>query len=148
MKSKRLPAALVALFLCPAGAAEITLIPTRDLAFGAFVAGPGKITVPVVGARSTSGGVIALSSDGGNTAQFSVTGDETATYAITLPADGIVSLSNGSSSMPVNGFTSSPIEGGTLVGTQVISVGATLDVFEGQATGSYSGSFSVTIEYN
>lgn len=148
MKSKWLPAALAALFLCPAGAAEITLVPTRDLAFGAFVAGTGAVTIPAAGARSTSGGVIALSSDGGSAAQFSVSGDEGATYAISLPADGTVFLGNGGSSMPVNQFTSSPSPGGTFLGTQVISVGATLDVVEGQATGSYSGSFTLVVDYN
>lgn len=148
MKPKLLPAALVALSLCPAHAAEITLVPTRDLAFGAFVAGSGRVTISPSGARSTSGGVVALSSDGGNAAQFSLTGDEAATYAISLPADGAVSLSNGSNTMPVNGFTSSPTLGGTFFGTQVISVGATLDVIEGQATGFYSGNFTVIVDYN
>lgn len=148
MKPKWLSAALVALFLCPAGAAEIALIPTRDLAFGAFVAGTGTVTMTAAGARSTSGGVIALSSESGSAAQFSVTGDEAATYAISLPADGTVFLVNGGSTMPVNAFTSSPLAGGTFFGTQVISVGATLDVAEGQATGSYSGSFTVIVDYN
>lgn len=148
MKSKWLPAALAALCLCPASAAEIALVPTRDLSFGAFVAGTGSVTIPAVGARSTSGGVVGFSSDGGSAAQFSVTGDEGATYAITLPADGTVLLGNGSSNMPVNRFVSSPSPGGTIFSTQVISVGATLDVVDGQATGSYSGSFTVIVDYN
>lgn len=148
MKSKWPPAALAALCLCPAGAAEISVVPGRDLAFGAFVAGIGSVTIPTSGARSTSGGVVGLSSDGGSAAQFSVTGDEGATFAITLPADGTVFLGNGSSNMPVNGFVSSPSSGGTFLGPQMISVGATLDVVEGQPTGSYSGSFIVIVDYN
>lgn len=148
MKSKWALAALASLCICPAGAAEVALVPTRDLAFGAFVAGEGAVTIPATGARSTSGGVIAISSDGGNAAQFSATGDEGTTYAITLPADGTVFLSNGISNMPVNRFTSSPSAEGTFLGTQVISVGATLEVAAEQAAGSYSGSFTVIVDYN
>ena len=147
MKSKWLPVGLAALFLCPAGAAEITLDHTRDLAFGAFVSSTGTVTIAPSGTRTTTG-VIALSNDPGNSAQLSVTGDEGATFAISLPADGMVFLDNGSSNMPVNRFTSSPFPIGTVSGTQVISVGATLDVVAGQSTGSYSGNFTVTIEYN
>ncbi|MDQ3269910.1 MAG: DUF4402 domain-containing protein [Pseudomonadota bacterium] len=143
-----LVALLLALWVCPAVAAEITIVPTQDLAFGSFVAGTGSVTMLPGGARSTSGGVIGLSSDGGTAAQFSVSGDPGATFAITLPANGTVFLSNGSSNMPVNGFVSSPSSGGTFLSTQVISVGATLDVAEGQPTGAYSGTFLVIVDYN
>lgn len=148
MKSKWLPVALGVLFPCSAEAAEIVVVPTRELAFGAFVAGPGKVVIPAVGARTRIGSVILLSSDGGSMAQFSVTGDDGTTFAISLPADGMVFLDNGSSNMPVNKFTSNPSATGSISGTRMISVGATLDVAAGQATGSYSGNFTVIVDYN
>lgn len=141
-------AALLALFACPASAADIVVVQTRGLSFGAFVAGTGTVTVSPAGSRNTTGGVIAVGSDGGSAAQFTATGDQAATYAITLPADGSVFLANGSSTMAVNGFTSSPSAGGTFISTQVISVGATLFVVDGQVKGSYTGSFTVTVDYN
>lgn len=141
--------ALSALCLGPADAAEISIVPTRALAFGSFVAGTGSVTIQPGGARTTTGGVLGLSVDSGTAAQFSMTGNLDATYAITLPADGTVFLGNGSSTMPVKGFVSSPASGGTfLVDTQVISVGATLDVVAGQLTGPYSGSFTLIVNYN
>ena len=102
------------------------------------------------GARTTSGNVVTLSADPGQAAQFLVSGDPSTTYAITLPVDGTVVLSNGAIDMPVSGFVSDPAANGVLPGSgsQLLSVGATLHVAAGQPAGSYSGSFSVTVNYN
>lgn len=132
------------------GAAEIGIAATQQLSFGKFVAGAGTVTVHPSGARSVAGSVVALDGDPGQAAQFTVSGDAAASYALTLPGNGIVMLSNGSSSMPVNGFASSPPSGGTLSGdgTRIVTVGATLEVGNGQPPGAYSGSFTVIVEYN
>jgi hypothetical protein len=132
-------------------AAVIAISNTQGLAFGKFVAGSaGSVTVSPGGVRSTSGGVVLMSSGAGAAAQFAVSGDANATYVISLPADGTVSLASGANSMAVNTFTSSPSPTGTLGagGTQTLSVGATLSVGSNQASGSYSGSFDVTVNYN
>ena len=52
--------------------------------------------------------------------------------------------------MQVNTFVSSPSGTGTLSGggTETLSVGATLNVGVAQATGTYAGTFTVTVEYN
>lgn len=132
-------------------AAVIAISTTQELAFGKFVAGSGgSVIVSPAGARSASGGVVLVPSSSGSAAQFSVSGDANATYAISLPADGTVSLASGTNSMAVNTFTSSPSPTGTLGagGAQTLSVGATLSVGSNQAIGSYSGTFDVTVEYN
>lgn len=124
---------------------------TQSLAFGSLVAGSGgSITVSPASVRSASGGVVLVPSGPGAAAQFSVTGDPSATYAISLPANGVVSLTSGANSIAVNTFTSSPNLTGTLSigGSQTLYVGATLDVGSNQPSGSYSGSFSVTVNYN
>lgn len=133
-----------------AAAAEVQLSNTQALSFGRFVAGAGSVTISPSGARSTTGGVLALGSDPGQAAQFLITGDPNATVSIGLPSNGTVSLSNGSQSMPVNNFTSSPASTAVLAGggSQVLNVGATLQVSAGQGAGAYSGSFSITIDYN
>lgn len=134
----------------PAQAAEVGLVNTQPLAFGSFTVGSGSVSISPSGARTASGEVVGLSADPGHAAQFTVDGDPAMTYAISLPADGTVTLSNGTSSMPVNGFTSDPAGSGVLSGSgsQVLSVGATLEVTASQPPGSYSGGFTVTVNYN
>lgn len=135
-------------------AASISISKTQALSFGKFVAGNGSITISPAGARSATGGVITLSSDPGQAAQFMVTGDAFATYLVTLPADGTVTMDNGGNRLSVNAFTSSPAFAGVLSGggTQLLSVGARLDVIAGKSTGAYSGSISgsvmVEVDYN
>lgn len=132
-------------------AAAIAISNTQELVFGKFAAGAGgSVIVSPAGARSASGGVVLLSSSSGIAAQFSVSGDANATYTISLPDDGTVSLASGANSMAVNTFTSSPSPTGTLGagGTQTLSVGATLTVSGNQPIGSYSGAFVVTVDYN
>lgn len=131
--------------------ASIGITNTQPLSFGKFVAGNGSITISPAGARSATGGVIGLSSSGpGQAAQFMVTGDAFTTYAVTLPADGTVTMDNGGNYLSVNAFTSSPASAGALSGggSQLLSVGARLDVIAGKATGAYSGSLMVEVDYN
>ncbi len=134
-------------------AADIAIAITNPVALGfsMFVAGSGgTVVVDTGGVRSATGGVVLVPSGAGAAAQFSVTGGATHTYAITLPANGVVSLVSGTNSMAVNTFTSSPSLTGTLGagGTQTLFVGATLSVGSNQPIGSYSGSFDVTVNYN
>ena len=133
----------------PAGAQ--TIVNTGSLAFGSFLAGSGgTVAVSAGGGRSKSGGVIFLNQgESGAAAQFTVTGTPSAVYAITLPVDNFVTLSDGSHTMAVNSFVSNPSGTGTLSGggSQILSVGATLIVNNSQASGSYSGSFDVTVNY-
>ncbi|MBH2010019.1 MAG: DUF4402 domain-containing protein [Xanthomonadaceae bacterium] len=136
----------------PAAQAQ-SIANTGDLSFGSFVAGSGgTIAVTTGGGRTKTGGVMLVAQGGGSTAaQFSVSGTAAATYAITLPANDTVTLSDGNShTMAVNSFVSSPSATGTLSGggTQSLSVGATLTVGNAQPPGSYAGSFPVTVSYN
>lgn len=129
----------------------IAISNTQGLVFGRFVAGSGgAVTVSPAGGRSASGGVVLVPSGPGAAAQFVVSGDANLSYAISLPGNGVVSLTSGVNSMAVNNFTSSPSPTGTLGagGTQTLFVGATLSVGSNQASGSYTGAFDVTVNYN
>jgi len=141
----------LALLAAAGTAGAQTLSNTSPLSFGAFTAGSGgTIVLSTAGARSKSGGVLLVSQGGAAAAaQFSVTGTASAVYTITLPVDGTVLLSDGSNSMALNGFASSPAGTGILSGggTAVLSIGATLTVGNAQAPGSYTGSFNVTVNY-
>ncbi|MBI3349288.1 MAG: DUF4402 domain-containing protein [Burkholderiales bacterium] len=142
------------LLLALAGAATQaqTLTNTAALSFGAFTAGAGgTITVNAAGARTKTGSVILVNQGGtAAAAQFTISGTPSAVFTISLPVDGTVFLSDGAAgSMALNGFVSSPASTGVLSGggTQQISVGATLSVGSAQATGGYTGSFNVTVNY-
>ncbi len=129
-----------------------TLTNPQPLVFGSFAPGlsSGTVTVNAAGARSAGGGVFLVSSGAGSAASYTVGGTGSASYAITLPANGVVVLTSGPNSMAVNNFVSSPALTGVIGGggTQTLMVGATLSVGSQQPTGSYSGSFNVTVEYN
>jgi hypothetical protein len=99
----------------------------------------------------------ATSSDGASTSgvaaagAFTVTGLTDATYVITLPLDGDVTLTSGANSMAVTGFTSSlgaTGSTGTLTGgSDDITVGATLNLGANQPVGTYNGTYVITVEY-
>ena len=145
--------AVAACLLGTPAAQTQTIANTGSLSFGSFVAGTGgTIAVAASGERSKTGAVILVPQGGGGTAaQFTVSGTAAATYAITLPSNDTVSLSDGNShSMAINWFVSYPSATGILSGggTQMLRVGATLTVDNAQAPGSYAGSFSVIVNYN
>jgi hypothetical protein len=112
----------------------------------------GTVILAPAGTRSTSGGVT-LPVNAGTVSQaiFNVSGTPAYTYAITLPAVA-TTVTSGANTMTVTAFTSSPTPTGVLngAGTEVLNVGATLNVGANQASGTYvSGTpFSVTVNYN
>ncbi len=130
----------------------IAISKNADMAFGKFIAGNGgTISMATNGAR-TAGGAVTLFNQGStsNAASFAVTGEGAYTYAITLPANSTVNVSDGAShTMGVSSFVSNPSGTGILTaGAQTLLVGATLTASSGQAPGNYTGSFNVTVDYN
>ncbi len=124
----------------------------QSLSFASFVAGSGgSVTVSTDGNRNAGGGVVLIRSSQGTAAQFTVSGDPNAAYTIQLPDNDFVSLTGPGTDMFINNFVSTPsdVEGKLGAGgSQALSVGGTLNVGSGQAPGSYSGTFSVTVSYN
>jgi len=124
-----------------------------DLVFGTIGASAtaGTVTIDPAGARSASTGM-KLIGTGTTAAVFTVTGEPLATYAITLPTVPY-SLTNGSQTMNITAFSSTPSATGALAattGVQTLSVGATLGVGINQVAGTYTGTapFTVTVNYN
>jgi hypothetical protein len=86
---------------------------------------------------------------------FSVTGEPNATITITLPGDGVASLTHsggaGSGQLPLSSFTDSG--GGSLTldgsGNGAFTVGATLafDAIATDTAGDYTGTYDVTVAY-
>jgi hypothetical protein len=142
------------LLICPllAGAAQAqTVTPTQSLSFGRFIASAGgTVSVDVNGARSRGGSVILLQPSAASSATVRITdadpSNASKSFFITLPDT--ATLSNGSSTMSLSNFVSSPDGIGTLIaGSKSVAIGATLSIAPQQAPGNYSGSFQVTINY-
>jgi len=132
----------------PIGIANTTAMNFGNVAVSATV--PGTVVLDPAGLRTPTGGVTLPATAGTVAAAvFNVTGADGYTYAITLPAT--LTISFGAINMTVDTFTSTPSGTGSLAGgSQVLSVGATLNVAAAQAAGTYTSvtPFTVTVNYN
>lgn len=131
----------------------IAISNTAVMNFGnvAVSAAAGTVVLTPAGSRSVTGGCTLPATTGTFTAaSFNVTGADGYSYAITLPSTP-TTISNGVINMTVDTFTSTPSGTGTLGGgSQVLNVGATLNVAGNQAAGPYLSAtpFDVTVNYN
>lgn len=133
--------------------APLTIQKAGDLSFGNVAVGQtgGTVVITPAGSRSSTGDVQLSPANPGTitAASFNLTGQGTYGFSITLPADGTVTVSDGTNTMALNSFTSNPSGSGALTaGAATIGVGATLVVAGGQPTGAYTGTFVVTVAYN
>jgi len=126
-----------------------------DLSFGNVIKGAGTIVVAPAGTRTGTAALLPGDQVGIVTAAvFTVTGEGSNTYAITLPSSDYTitnTTGSGGETMTVNAFTSTPSGTGTLAsGSQELRVGATLNVSDGQVSGVYTNAtgFDVTVNYN
>ena len=133
----------------------INLLKVRDLSFGNIAAGETSGTVVLAptaaGIRSASGGVTLPAWSGTvQSAKFIVSGVDGYTYSIILPSASIT-LSDGTHSMTIDNFTSIPSGSGLFTpGSQIIYVGATLNVNANQEEGDYESTedIEITVNYN
>ncbi|MEM1035713.1 MAG: DUF4402 domain-containing protein [Pseudomonadota bacterium] len=102
------------------------------------------VIVSATGAKTCGAELTCLTTDH-TAAAFNVTGEDARTYTISLPSS--VQISNGSQNMDVDNFTGSKASGTLTSGADSFTVGGTLDVGANQAAGEYTGTFTVTVEY-
>lgn len=133
--------------------AALSISNVGSLAFGTFAArSDGTVAVAPDGTRSKTGGVILISIGSASAAAFLVSDNDPANasraYNIGLPEQEQITLSNGTASITVTDFVSSPPYQGRLTdGVQMLHVGASLHAPAGLPPGDYSGTFSVTVIY-
>jgi len=139
--------------------APIAIAKNVDMYFGnvavSSTAGTVLMTASATPTRTPSGGVTLPTTATGTptAAKFTVTGEGVYTYAITLPASALTLDESGvgTATMTVNTFSSTPSATGTLTaGSQIVYVGATLNVGASQVAGLYENTtgFAVIVNYN
>ncbi len=146
-------AAMAATTTSPANAqilTSATISNTAPLEFGRLASGlVGTVTISTGGVRGFTGGVTLATGTTPSAAAFDVTGDSGATYTITLPTTDVTITDLTTDTLVVNNFSSSPTSPGTFTGgTDVLSVGAILQVPANSPAGAYTGNFSVSVDYN
>ena len=153
LRRHALPAGAAVLVAARDSAAQqLTIGNLRALDFGRFVAGSGgAITISPTGLRSRTGGVVLLNSPSTGQAMFSIGrsgNEEGKAVVISLPPNGSTLLSSGSASMAVNAFVVEPASLlSRTAGGATLSVGATLVVAPDQAPGTYTGTLSLSVNY-
>jgi len=131
----------------------LTLTKVSDMDFGTIAVGTsvGTVVLASDNTRTFSGGASMVPPANGVAASFTVAGQASETFAITLPADGTVTLTGPGDPMPVSAFNHSAGATPALnaTGTAAFTVGATLSTAASQASGAYtSANFPVTVSYN
>ena len=128
----------------------LQLTEDNGLDFGqAAVNGAGTIVVSADGTSDAcTGGVVCAGLK--VPATFTATGAPNIGLAATLPASATLNRVGGGASMTADNFTVYWIGGSGLdaTGTRSLQVGATLNVANGQLTGVYNGTYTMTVNYN
>jgi hypothetical protein len=131
----------------------ISITKVQDMNFGhvSVESGAGSVTLSPTGlSRSSAGNVDIVEGGDVSVASFKVKGYQGATFSISLP-ESPVEIFNGSKSMVVSNFTSTPNGSSDLAdGSKEVKVGATLYVSGDQSLGEYNtiNPFPVTVNYN
>lgn len=133
-------------------------LPMHFGTMGVLAGTGGTCVVTTAGVRSaTSGVTLSAMAPLMSLATYTVTGEPTYTYAITLPASITVTKAVTLETMTIGTLLAKSVSGaesntatGTLEagGTEQFSIGGTLNVAAAQVAGAYAGTFNVTVAYN
>jgi hypothetical protein len=128
--------------------APLEISNVTDLYFGTIAPSTTVADTVVVladGSRKCGPALTCLTADH-TAAAFEVTGEADASYTISLPRE-IKIVNDKGTAMNVSDFNGSKTSGQLLSGKDSFTVGGTLDVGVRQEAGTYSGSFTVAVEY-
>ncbi len=127
-------------------ASMISISSVTSLDFGIMspTVSSGTVTISTTGTRSSANVdlIVGITS----AAQFDVSGEAGLTYSISLPVS--TTLIGPGTDMVVDTFVNSAVSQLSGGGTDTFNVGATLHVGGSQASGTYTGTFPVTANYN
>ncbi|GAB3477663.1 DUF4402 domain-containing protein [Polaromonas eurypsychrophila] len=103
----------------------------------------GTVIVTAAGVRTPTGSVV-VTGAAFTAGTFTVTGTGASTFAVTYPASFNVTSGANTMGVVVTGAAIGTLSGGTVS----LPVGGTLTVGGNQAAGSYTGTYTMTVEYN
>ncbi|WP_421854529.1 DUF4402 domain-containing protein [Novosphingobium sp.] len=131
----------------------LTIAPVNALQFGQLTrpTAAGTVVMSPAGTITTTGGVLTstaiaqTASRGPGT--FTVVGEAGRAFSVSLPT--VATLRQGARNMRLSTFRSNWTAGAALSASRTfaLSVGATLHVGANQTTGTYTGSYTVTVTY-
>lgn len=126
---------------------------TSDLQFGIVSQAKtsGTVTLdPNTGVRTVSGGGIGFASPTPTLAAFTITGEGGQAFSVSVPS--VVQLTGGTNLnvTTATNLPSTPVLSSSAgnAGTFALKVGGSFPISNGSITGAYSGSFTVTVNYN
>lgn len=127
-----------------------------NLIFGSVLrplSGTGSVSLSPSGQRSFTNGVIGLATPTAETASYTISGEGGQLVSVSIPPSFVMTRSGGSETLTVttsNDVVSSPILSNTLGkgGTYTFDVGGSFPLDSGAALGAYTGTFTVTVQYN
>lgn len=134
---------------------SLSMAQITPLSFGELQVTGGTSVIrlaPATGQRSivSGAGNVTLGSNPAATAgRFDISGQANANINITLPSS-ITLTGNNGGSMTVNNFTGSPSSTSTVLdasGSKTLLIGADLNIGTAQPSGTYSGTYSLTVNY-
>ena len=129
----------------------LSVIKRADLDFGTLVvSGAGTAVIdPVSGSEGVTGPIVTAGT-AGHPAKFTATGSKNAVALIRLPKNPItVTRVGGTETMTVTNWTQDGTTNRRIPVTDTFdfSVGGTLNVGAAQAEGTYTGTFTITVQY-
>lgn len=133
--------------------APLSITNTGGLHFGTIMrsATAGTVSVATDGTRTSGGGVtLSALAPVHSAALFSVEGESGRNVTISLPASTTI-VNAATDDMIVDTFVSDPDDANPVALTgaaTVLRIGATLNVDANQPSGTYTGTFSVSVNYN
>ncbi|WP_435641425.1 DUF4402 domain-containing protein [Micavibrio aeruginosavorus] len=131
----------------------LALTSPQNLNFGAFAVsgGAGSVAINTAG-TGTYTGVTQVATPAPSEANIRIFGDVGSSVVISV-TDPTVTVFSGANTMQVDNFQINTNAGGAIEtvnmtnATLLVPIGATLNVNAGQAAGSYSGTFTVSVIY-
>ncbi len=118
----------------------LAIVQTTPLSFGSFSASATAGTITSFGV--TTGGVTNFSA--GSPAVFTVTGNPNTNFSITSPASVVLNSGANSMTAALTTPTSSALDN---VGSRIFNTIGTLTVAANQASGAYTGTYNVSVNY-
>ncbi len=131
----------------------LTVSNTTQLNFGHIVphTTSGDITITTGNTFTANGGVVLLSSPAPVPAEIRVTGEASYVYTVQAISDATLTRSGGSETMTLTNLSAYAVSGtlGTLSagGIQDIRLNGKLNIAANQVAGTYTGPYTVTVQY-